>query len=134
MKTCREDGLLLKPHKPATPIDKTFLQFGEDQPQIMHVWDTYSQHLVQNNVSFSVRHCHYKFITASSQRIKRILVLDNEIQVVLVGVPLEKLLLTLFNRMQGKIINLERRLSNDGFAVLTCSKKPSHQCICRVNL
>jgi hypothetical protein len=38
MKTCREDGLLLKPDKPATPIDRTFTPYSPPA----EVWETYS--------------------------------------------------------------------------------------------
>ena len=38
MKTCRDDGLILKPDKPATPIDRTFTS---DAPPA-EVWDTFS--------------------------------------------------------------------------------------------
>ena len=38
MKTCREDGLLLKPDKPATPIDRAFTSNAPPA----EVWDTYS--------------------------------------------------------------------------------------------
>lgn len=38
MQTCRDDGLLLKPDKPATSIERTF---GETPPQ-GEMWTTYS--------------------------------------------------------------------------------------------
>jgi len=50
MRTCREDGLLLKPDKPATPIDRMFLL---DTPPAK-VWDTYSR---KGNLTW-----HYVFV------------------------------------------------------------------------
>jgi hypothetical protein len=43
MKTCRVDGLLLKPDRPATPIDRMFLGndnmvYGGSKPWIVHTW------------------------------------------------------------------------------------------------
>jgi len=42
MSTCNADGLLLKPDKPATPIDSTLVQFGSGQPEFIQLWDTFS--------------------------------------------------------------------------------------------
>jgi len=44
MKTCAKDGLLLKPDKPATAIDSTFLpQPGYSFGTTIEVWDTFTQ-------------------------------------------------------------------------------------------
>jgi len=44
MQSCNAMGLLLKADKPATPIDKVFVQFGSAEPEMIQVWDTFSEH------------------------------------------------------------------------------------------
>jgi len=41
METCNADGLLLKPSKPATPLDLTF-QLGYDAAETINLWTSYS--------------------------------------------------------------------------------------------
>ena len=51
MKTCRGDGMLLKPSKPATPMDKTFqIQFSKwplQQISLIEVWSTFSRYVLE---------------------------------------------------------------------------------------